>query len=234
MHRFILLLLLFSASCKPGVPADVEQATLSATQTKSYNELKAEIVQTRERIKEQYTAAGDAGKDSLISYSSQFLRNITPELFSYWYGTDWDFNGTTQTPNSGKIACGFFVTTVIRDLGFNIPRVAWGQLPSESMIKKMNPEVKRFSNKPIETTINYFKGRPDAIYVVGLDTHVGFVCKEGKNLKFVHANYYEPDSKVVSQNLKGNNPINDAHYRVAGQLFGDEMVKKWILNEAYE
>jgi hypothetical protein len=234
MHRFILLFSVLIIACKSGTPPGAEQASLTSVQTKTYEELKAEILLERSRIKAQYIIADSSRKDSLTRYSSQFLRNITPELFNYWYGTDWDFNGTTQIPNSGKIACGYFVTTVIRDLGFNIPRSAWGQLPSETMIKKMNPSVKRFSNKPIETVISYFKNRPDAIYVVGLDTHVGFVYKEGKNLKFIHANYYEPDSKVVSQNLKGKNPINDASYRVAGQLFADEMVKKWILNESYE
>ncbi|MFL5765455.1 MAG: hypothetical protein ACJ77K_16030 [Bacteroidia bacterium] len=232
MHRFTFILILLFSGCHSAPPDDLRQASLE--QTHSYEEFKNEIVQTRNKIKEQYVAADSHEKDSIVGYSAQFLRNMTPEIFNYWYGTDWDFNGITQKPKEGKIACGYFVTTVIRDLGFNIPRSTWAQLPSESMIKKLNSSVKPFFNKPVEAVITWFRNRPDAVYVVGLDTHVGFVYKEGKTLKFVHANYYEPDSKVVSQNLKGNNPINDASYRVVGQLFEAEMVKKWILNEAYE
>src|ERR1043165_5518098 len=142
MHKFILIFSIFLPACQPSAPGDaVMQGSLAPV--KPYEELKAEIIATRGKIKEQYLSADSTGKDSLIGYSSQFLRNITQEIFTYWYGTDWDFNGTTQTPKQGKIACGFFVTTVLRDAGFDLPRIAWAQLPSESMIKKVNPSLKR-------------------------------------------------------------------------------------------
>ena len=38
----------------------------------------------------------------------------------YWIGTVWDFNGVTRTPKQGAIACGYFVTNVLTDLGFKI------------------------------------------------------------------------------------------------------------------
>ncbi len=202
--------------------------------TLSYEEFKANIASIREKINAEYLAADSLGKDSLIKYSQEFLRNITQEVFTYWYKTQWDFNGITQVPGEGKIACGYFVTTVIRDVGFDIPRSTWAQLASETMIKKINPSVKKFSNKSIQVVIDYFKNRPDGIYVVGLDTHVGFVSKEGKKIKFIHSNYYKPEIGVMEENLKGDNPINDASYRVIGQLFHYEMAKKWILHEKYE
>ena len=224
----ILFICIVSCSAQPQPPAEVTTPTLS------YEEFKANIISVREKINAQYVAADSLGKDSLIRYSQEFLRNITQEVFSYWYKTQWDFNGITQTPQQGKIACGYFVTTVIRDVGFDIPRCAWGQLASETMIKKINPSVKRFSNKSIQIVIDYFKNRPDGIYVVGLDTHVGFVNKEGRQLKFIHSNYYQPEIGVMAENLKGDNPINDSSYRIIGQLFHYEMAKKWILNEKYE
>jgi hypothetical protein len=230
MRSLSLLLIFSSVSC--GTPTQANEETVSPTQ--SYDEFKAEIISVREKTRVEYLAADSLGKDSLIRYSQEFLRNITLEIFTYWYKTEWDFNGITQIPKQGKIACGYFVTTVIRDVGFDIPRSAWGQLASETMIKKINPSVKRFSNKPIEQVSEYFKNRADGIYVVGMDTHVGFVSKEGKQIKFIHSNYYKPEIGVMSENLKGNNPINDASYRVIGQLFHYEMAKKWILNEKYE
>ncbi len=230
MRTTSLLLSICIVACNTQSQAHDEVAA----QTQSYDELKASIVKTREKINAEYLVADSIGKDSLVKYSQEFLRNITHEVFTYWYKTEWDFNGITQTPKQGKIACGYFVTTVIRDVGFDIPRSAWGQLASETMIKKINPTVKRFSNKPIEQVTEYLKNRADGIYVVGMDTHVGFISKEGIQIKFIHSNYYKPEIGVMSENLKGNNPINDASYRVIGQLFHYEMTKKWILHEKYE
>ncbi|HEY0030405.1 MAG TPA: hypothetical protein VGC65_06585 [Bacteroidia bacterium] len=222
MQKFLFSLLVVITSCTANAPAQ------------SYDEFKANILKTREVIQQSYMAADSSGKDSIITYSQVFLRNMSQEIFTYWYNTEWDFNGITQKPKTGKIACGYFVTTVIRDLGFNIPRSTWAQLASETMIKKLNPSVKKYSNKSIEVVIDYFKNRPDGIYIVGLDTHVGFVSKEGKQIKFIHSSYYKPKIGVMSESLKGNNPINDASYRVIGQIFHYEMTKKWILNEKYE
>lgn len=230
MRILSLLLTAGIVSCS----AETQSKEEIITPTLSYEELKANIVATREKINAEYIAADSSGKDSLIKYSQEFLRNITQEIFTYWHKTEWDFNGITQVPKQGKIACGYFVTTVIRDVGFDIPRSTWAQLASETMIKKLNPTVKKYSNKSIEVVIDYFKNRPDGMYVVGLDTHVGFVSKEGKQIKFIHSNYYKPEIGVMEENLKGNNPINDASYRVIGQIFHYEMAKKWILHEKYE
>lgn len=49
-----------------------------------------------------------AGKNAL---KAAFVRQITQKVFPYWYGTKWDFNGTTEMPQEGSIACGYFVTT---------------------------------------------------------------------------------------------------------------------------
>lgn len=230
MRNLALLLFICIVSCS----AQTQSKNEAITPTQSYTELKANIVFTRDKINVEYLAADSLGKDSLIKYSQEFLRNISQEIFTYWYKTQWDFNGITQTPREGKIACGYFVTTVIRDVGFDIPRSTWGQLPSETMIKKLSPTVKKYSGKSIQVVIDYFKNRPDGIYIVGMDTHIGFVSKEGKQLKFIHSNYYQPEIGVMSQDLKGNNPLNDASYRVIGQIFQYEMAKKWILNEKYE
>ncbi len=230
MRPLSLFLVFIIVSCSAETTSNKE----TIPPTLSYEEFKANIVETREKINASYILADSSGKDSIIKYSQEFLRNITQEIFTYWYDTQWDFNGITQVPKQGKIACGYFVTTVIRDVGFDIPRSEWGQLASETMIKKINPNVKRFSNKPIEQVTEYLKNRADGIYVVGMDTHVGFVSKEGKQIKFIHANYYKPEKGVMAENLKGDNPINDASYRVIGQLFHYEMAKKWILNEKYE
>ena len=50
---------------------------------------------------------------SINKIGEKFTSLLTDKIFPYWYGTDWDFNGTTQKPNEGKIACGYFVTCLL-------------------------------------------------------------------------------------------------------------------------
>ena len=106
-----------------------------------------------------------------------FTNQLTNKIFPYWYGTDWNFNGTSQKPNEGSIACGYFVTTTLRDIGVDINRVKLAQCASEEMIKKLVSEdnIYRFSNKNIQEFEKTLKEKGNGIYVVGLDHHTGFL-----------------------------------------------------------
>jgi hypothetical protein len=167
--------------------------------------------------------------DTLIKSAQNLLvRFIDDEIFPYWYYTPWNFYGTTQVPKSGTIACGYFVTTVLRDVGFDIPRVKWAQLPSEGIILKFCREIKRFHDRPVSEVIDYIKKKPDAVYVVGLDCHVGFIVKYQGKIQFVHSNYYHPEIGVMSENLDSENPLRDSKYRVVGKVSDSVNVLRWI------
>lgn len=225
MGRMLLPVLLFFFS------ACVAQEKTNET----YPELIARVGNERKAIKKLYDGADDARRDSLIVASREYLLEvITTDFFDHWYGTEWDFNGTTRKPREGKIACGYFITTVLQDAGFDIPRVYWAQQASEYYIGRMTTDIKRFSNKPVETVIAYFNGREDGLYVVGLDNHVGFVYKRNGSLRFVHADYYDPGNGVQAERLDSDNPLADSAYRVAGRMLDDEMIRKWIRGVKWE
>src|SRR6188474_3208784 len=61
-------------------------------------------------------------KNPVLLNKQLLLNNIRDSLFTCWLGTPWDFYGTTQTPGKGKIACGYFVTTLLRDMGASVNR----------------------------------------------------------------------------------------------------------------
>lgn len=226
MSRTLLAMIVWLCCLSCGA----QQAT-----TETYPELIARVSNERKTIKARYETADEQRRDSLIDQARGYLLEvITTDFFDHWYGTEWDFNGTTRTPGEGKIACGYFITTVLKDAGFDIPRVHWAQQASEYYITRMTTDIKHFSNKPVETVMAYFNGREDGLYVVGLDNHVGFVCKTGDRLRFVHASYYDPKIGVQSEPLKGDNPLAHSSYRVAGRILDDEMVRKWILGEKWE
>jgi len=169
--------------------------------------------------------------DSVRKY---LLRTIINEIFPPWYGTPWDFYGTSRIPGSGTIACGYFVTGILTDAGFDIPRVKWAQLASEEIIKRISRDLKRFSDRPVEEVIAYIKSRPNGLYVVGLDHHVGFIFKYNTLVRFVHSNYYHQYIGVMSEELDSENPLKDSHYRIVGRIMEDKMIISWIENSRIE
>ncbi len=228
----LLLLVLAVAACGNKTKAT---AVLPPEQLPPYDTLKAHIKQKQQLISAAYAQADSSTRDSLIRVAQQYLlTTITTDLFQQWYNTPWDFNGITNTPRKGKVACGYFVTSVLCDAGFQLPRLGWAQLASETMIKKLNPAVKKFSNKSISDFEAWFKDKPDGLYIVGLDCHVGFVSKIKGRLQFTHSSYYEPETGVMSQDLEGHNPLNDSKYRVLGQILHREMVVNWITGTRYQ
>ena len=167
---------------------------------------------------------------SINKIGEKFTSLLTDKIFPYWYGTDWDFNGTTQKPNEGKIACGYFVTTTLRDIGLDINRVKLAQCASEQMIKKLVSEdnIYRFSNKSIEEFETNLKQKGNGIYVVGLDNHTGFVLFSDEGSFFIHSSGISP-YKVVKEKLTESILIVKSKYRIVGKLSSDkELLLNWV------
>lgn len=200
----------------------------------AYEDLLSSVEKERTVFEKEYKQADESERSKIEEKASSYLlEKITHDFFDQWQGTEWDFNGTTRTPRKGKIACGYFITTVLSDAGFKIPRVKWAQQASEYYITRMTSDVKRFSNQSPETMKSYFLKHPDGLYVVGLDNHVGFVYKSGKEVTFTHASYYDPKIGVQTEELMGDNPFAKSVYRVVGRILNKEMIRKWILGESW-
>ncbi|MFT7592013.1 MAG: hypothetical protein ACI9UJ_001942, partial [bacterium] len=65
--------------------------------------------------------------ESLTSEGDFIERALVNSVFHFWYGTSWDFNGYTKTPNKGTVACGYFVSTTLKHIGFNVNRYKLAQ-----------------------------------------------------------------------------------------------------------
>lgn len=163
------------------------------------------------------------------------LTRMLGDLFPAWYGTTWDFNGVTQTPGEGKIACGYFVTTTLRDAGFDLPRVKLAQQPSQKFITTLadKKETKLLYDKPMAEIEKHLRDSGPGLYIVGLDRHTGFVVNDGRALAFIHSSYYDPPFAVTAEPIDGRNPLAKSKYRIFGKILGDEMIRKWILGEPF-
>ena len=226
MKRFIFLLCSLTAFSFLGY-SQVKQV--------SYDELKKEVADARAAFKVAYELCGDDERkqDSIAEEAGKYLLVVSDKFFSAWYNTPWTFNGHSQIPKKGSIACGYFVTTILRDMGFDIPYVKWAQQASEYLIKKLTTDIKRFHKKSMSEVAASMKERGEGLYIVGLDYHVGYIYYVNGKMSFVHANYYKPETGVMSEALIGRNPLNDSSYRVVGKIFGKEMILRWILGVKY-
>src|SRR5688572_14401155 len=104
-----------------------------------YSALKSNIEKKRKAL-----SADDSNKDA----RKFFVATLTDSIFHYWYDTEWDFNGITQEPRKGDIACGYFVTTTLLHSGFDLDRVKIAQQPASIIIRTLcrKESIKTFSN----------------------------------------------------------------------------------------
>ena len=101
-------------------------------------------------------------------------------------GHAWDFNGTAKGPGAGKIACGYFVATVLKDAGFQVDRYQLAQQPSQNILRsflakescdlKVGVDYQAFASE--------LEKREPGVYIVGLDTHVAFIVVSGDGFPF--------------------------------------------------
>src|SRR5688572_8973658 len=110
----------------------------------AYLRFKERIHQQRVRFSEAYRLTPN--KRKCLDSCKKYLENcLTDTLFQFWKNTPWAFYGKTEVPNCGAVACGYFVTTLLRDLDFSIPRIAWAEMASETFIRAFcGNHVQRF------------------------------------------------------------------------------------------
>ena len=190
----------------------------------------------RKKLSAEYSGAltDDAKENVLVKARDLLLTTLADSLFVCWYGTGWDFYGMTTTPRQGDIACGYFVTTVLKQSGFLINRTHLAQLASSEMIKTLcaADKIKTITNNQTKKLFDYIKGKPDGIFIVGLDNHTGFIVKKGGALNFVDADYYSNIDRVRSEPLEKSEIISKNGFFVVGELlYSDATITKWIKGE---
>ena len=145
------------------------------------------------------------------------------ELAGQWMGTPWDFNGTTQTPRTGKIACGYFVSTLLRDAGFEVERAKLGQQASEIIARTMTTRefMRARSGEPLDTFVDACRKHPPGVYLVGLDFHTGYLVNDATDLWFVHAAYGKDAQHVLVEKAGESAYLLNSKYRHVAFLTED-------------
>lgn len=160
--------------------------------------------------------------------SAYLYTTLTDSIFTYWYGTTWDFNGITEKPRKGKIACGYFVTTTLKHCGFSLPKVKLAQQAASIIIRTLCPKKSIKTYNDLKELKAYLDTQPEGIYIVGLDTHVGYLWNTREELYFVHASY-SGNRQVSKERWQESVVLGKSKLFVVGNLLDNlELMNHWI------
>lgn len=200
----------------------------------NYKLLKSEITNKRQDFYNKYISLNDTtSKLALIESASDYItQTLLNDIFPYWYGTIWDFNGYTSVPNDGVIACGYFVSTTLRDVGFNLNRYHLAQQSAlnEAKTLQVNDSIRIYSKPTFEELKNeLINNNKEGLYMVGLDCHVGYILIYDNDLFFIHSNYVEGS---VMLEYASTSPafLNNQMYVISDISYNYGLIEKWILN----
>lgn len=194
----------------------------------SYNNLKSKIDQKRSYLARR-TDIDSTQK--LIVAKEYFTTMLIDSVFEYWEGTTWDFNGYTATPRKGEIACGYYISTTLRDMGINLNRYKVAQQAAAVIVERVCEPSSIITLNGYEAFSQYYPTIEEGeLLVVGLSNHVGFLYKQNGQCYFAHSNYrgkvaVEKEKAETSAALKAS-----LIYVVGSITKNDYMFKKWLFS----
>lgn len=182
----------------------------------------------------QFKTGVNTNKNLLSKHPTKDISNylfklIDEDIYNYWVGTPWEFYGTTQQPKSGSIACGYFVTNTLTDLGFKINRVGLAEVRSGDMIKKLCVGIESFNS--LNKLNGYLAKQPiNSVFIIGLDFHTGYIVKTATNCYFFHSSYIKKEG-VVREKINTSQALSTNKFFMIGSLTANEsLLRKWVTN----
>lgn len=175
---------------------------------------------------------------STDSLSKLFTNLLVDQLIPHWLGTPWSFEGHTSIPGQGEIACGYFVSTTLRDMGLNINRYKMAQqLPiHEAKTLALNTAVIEINNTSTRARIDQLNSTlQEGIYFIGFDqSHVGYLQRKGNDLFIIHSNYINAVGVVVEKAEDSAVFSYYSHIYIAAISTNPDLMKKWINHSPIE
>ncbi len=198
--------------------------------TISYADTKTDIDQLRKRLKEKHKL----DKISLDYIKTVFTTHLVDKIIPHWYGTPWSFGGHTAVPNQGKIACGYFISTTLRDMGIKLNRYKLAQKSpiDEGKVISCGSDiytvVQDVPEKAFEEIDRLTK---EGLHFIGFDEgHVGYLLKREGELLLIHSNYLSPVS-VCIEPLKESRVFKSfSKFHLVEISNNDFLIKRWLNN----
>jgi len=218
-----------------GTPREAP-AAMPVPDPETNEALKSSLAKWRVDLAEKFAAApNEVARREILDDARVLLESTLPAMMRTWLGTPWAFEGTASRPGEGNIACGYFVSTVLRDAGFKIHRYHLAQQPSENIMRTFLPRssCKLSAGVDYEVFANALESAEPGIYLVGLDTHVGFVVVRDGTFRFIHSSGSRPWA-VVDESREQAVVLRNSNWRMLGHLTNDrEVLRKWLAGGSF-
>ncbi len=233
---FILSFIFLLTGCqssKEKIPIRIAQQLTrkDSAAAKSYEELKKEIETSRKQFYVKYKLSDTTSKKELLEeIKNYWTSTISNALYQDWKNTPWDFNGTTTKPGQGTIACGFFVATLLQDMGLKVNRRKLSVCASSQMMKSLVPQqpLKNLSRLSYPDFNEELKKYGKGVYIIGLDFHTGFIVNDGKENWFIHSNYINRKG-VTMEAVMNSAALQSSKTRWIVSLTNDKyFLPKWL------
>lgn len=196
-----------------------------------YEVLVAELQRWRKNLAQDYSKARTQEQKSVVEKDARvILEMMLPEMMRCWVGTPYDFNGTAEKPGKERIACGYYVSTVIRDAGFRVDRYKLAQQPSENIMRTFLPgdACNLKVGDDYSKYADWVEGLEPGVYLIGLDTHVGFIVVSPDGMHFFHSSGARAVG-VVEESRDDSWALRKSNWRMLGGLTADAgVMRTWL------
>ena len=201
---------------------------------KTYAVLTKDLERWRKELSERHRKARTAAERTAVEAEARgVLETALPAMMHCWLGTPWDFNGTAKGPGAGKIACGYFVATVLQDAGFRVDRYQLAQQASGNIMQSFlaKDACDLTVGEDYQAFASRVEQREPGVYVVGLDTHVAFLVVGSEGFRFIHSSGSRPWC-VVDEGRGDAAVLQRSSWRMLGNLTASPAVlKRWLKAE---
>lgn len=196
-----------------------------------YEVLAKDLERWRKELAARHRSARNGTERSVVEKDARILlEHALPEMMRCWLGTPWDYSGTAKGPGQGRIACGYFVATVLKDAGFQVDRYRLAQQPSGNILRSFLPKdaCTLTVGKEYGAFADEMATRDPGVYVVGLDTHVAFLVVGDDGFRFIHSSGSKPWC-VVDEGREEAEVLRRSNWRMTGNLTADkEVIRRWL------
>lgn len=214
-----------------GIKVDSVETGLQFDRGGTYSATKTRMNGIRDTWNKKLLATKDSTSRSAVldSAGKIFTQEILNSIVPHWYGTPWDFDGYTAVPNEGVIACGYFVSTTMKDMGLNLDRYAQAQQTPENEAKTMACDPTQLRYIKFDQIYQLMKTFKEGLYFVGLQNHVGYLYVHNGNVYFIHSNYI--DGQVVIENVETSRAFGGRDFYIADITHNKLLMEKWLTKQ---
>jgi len=195
----------------------------------TYQTYKDRCLQTRKYWLKQYNNAPSSNKKAVLDSAGQaFGSLLMTDGIAFWLGTPWTFEGHTNNPDTGTVACGYLISTLLRHSGIKINRYKLAQLAATDGARtllggQISPPLLKY-----DEVLQQIETLKDGLYKIGLNNHVGFLYISEQKPYFVHSNFINNEG-VVFEHLQCSSAFNSSTvFQIVPISKNNFLIKNWL------